>query len=267
MSLEDAKQGLKMLKEAGMVKINFSGGEPFLKAKFLGRLVNYCKYELGLKSVSIVSNGSLIKDKWFEQYGEALDILAISCDSFDEDVNRRIGRGTRSENRKTSHIESLRRVRDLCGTYKVAFKLNTVVNTENYQEDFTAAIQELKPIRWKCFQCLLIDGENSGADALRDARSLIISSDQFDEFVKRHAHIEQLVPECNASMRDSYLILDEYMRFLDCTEGGKKPSKSILDVGVANALDDSGFDVEMFIERGGVYQWSKGKMDPASLEW
>ena len=28
-----------------------------------------------------------------------------------------------------------------------------------------------------------------------------------------------------------------------------------------------GFDEEMFIERGGVYQWSKGKMDPASLEW
>lgn len=26
------------------------------------------------------------------------------------------------------------------------------------------------------------------------------------------------------------------MRFLDCREGSKKPSKSILDVGVSNAL-------------------------------
>lgn len=40
---EEAKQGLKKLKEAGMEKINFAGGEPFLKAEMLGELVMYCK--------------------------------------------------------------------------------------------------------------------------------------------------------------------------------------------------------------------------------
>lgn len=47
------------------------------------------------------------------------------------------------------------------------------------------------------------------------------------------------------------------MRFLDCTGGAKVPSKSILDVGVENALLFSGFDEEMFLKRGGVYKWSK----------
>ncbi len=87
-------------------------------------------------------------------------------------------------------------------------------------------------------------------------------------------------------MRDSYLILDEYvsvqlaqyawdctcklvdinpqMRFLDCTQGRKDPSKSILDVGVANAMKFSGFDEEMFLKRGGRYTWSKGDM---KLDW
>lgn len=52
-----------------------------------------------------------------------------------------------------------------------------------------------------------------------------------------------------------YFILQ--MRFLDCREGGKIPSPSILDVGVKSALNFSGFDEAMFFKRGGVYKWSK----------
>ncbi len=46
-----------------------------------------------------------------------------------------------------------------------------------------------------------------------------------------------MVDESNEKMRDSYLILDEYMRFLDCTQGRKDPSPSILEVGVVKALE------------------------------
>ncbi|KAJ8950257.1 hypothetical protein NQ314_007962, partial [Rhamnusium bicolor] len=74
----------------GMEKINFSGGEPFLplRGRHLGEMVKFCKTELNLPSVSIVSNGSLIKEKWFQEYGEYVDIMAISCDSFIEDTNK-----------------------------------------------------------------------------------------------------------------------------------------------------------------------------------
>lgn len=54
------------------------------------------------------------------------------------------------------------------------------------------------------------------------------------------------------------------MRFLDCTQGRKDPSKSILDVGVENAITFSGFDEKMFFKRGGKYKWSKADMQ---LEW
>lgn len=55
-----------------MEKINFSGGEPFLqdRGEFVGKLVQFCKQELELPSVSIVSNGSLIRKQWFEKYGK-----------------------------------------------------------------------------------------------------------------------------------------------------------------------------------------------------
>jgi hypothetical protein len=58
-------------------------------------------------------------------------------------------------------------------------------------------------------------------------------------------------------MRTSYLLLDEYMRFLDCSGGAKTPTKSILEVGVEAALKQSGFNRELFEKRGGVYDWSR----------
>ena len=64
-----------------MEKINFSGGEPFIhqKGDYLGELVRYCKAELELSGVSIVSNGSLITEKWFSTYGLYFSSFTI-CD-------------------------------------------------------------------------------------------------------------------------------------------------------------------------------------------
>lgn len=42
-SLEDALKGIRLLKDAGMRKINFAGGEPFLYPKILGKMVDFCK--------------------------------------------------------------------------------------------------------------------------------------------------------------------------------------------------------------------------------
>nr|XP_022918330.1 radical S-adenosyl methionine domain-containing protein 2-like [Onthophagus taurus] len=246
---------------AGMKKINFSGGEPFLAKKgiHVGEMVKYCKKALNLDSVTVVTNGSMVTESWFKKYGTYLDIIAVSCDSFHEDTNKEIGRAFSSVKlrEERNHIHQLRKIRDWCLEYNVLFKINTVVNTFNHFEDMREEIQELNPIRWKVFQCLLLDGENVGEKALRNGEKFYISDDLFDQFLKRHNNIKCLVPESNNSMQNSYLILDEYMRFLDCREGAKIPSKSILDIGVKNALKFSGFDEAMFKKRGGVYKWSK----------
>ncbi|KAM9635564.1 S-adenosylmethionine-dependent nucleotide dehydratase RSAD2 isoform 1-T1 [Trichechus inunguis] len=260
--LEEAKRGLLLLKDAGMEKINFSGGEPFIhdRGEYLGKLVKFCKVELQLPSVSIVSNGSLIREKWFKNYGEYLDILAISCDSFDEQVNILIGRGQGKKN----HVENLQKLRTWCRDYRVAFKINSVVNRFNVEEDMNEQIRALNPVRWKVFQCLIIEGENSGKDALREAERFVVSDEEFERFLDRHKEISCLVPESNQKMKDSYLILDEYMRFLNCRNGRKDPSKSILDVGVEAAIKFSGFDEKMFLKRGGKYVWSKADL---KLDW
>jgi len=77
--------------------------------------------------------------------GEYLDILAISCDSFNEETNQMIGR---AQGRK-SHVDNLYKIRNWCQQYKVAFKINSVINTFNIDEDMTEEINQLNPVRWK----------------------------------------------------------------------------------------------------------------------
>jgi len=256
-TIENAKRGLRLLHAHGTRKINFSGGEPFLEPRFLGELCRFCKVELDMESVSIVSNGSKITDLWMSQFGQFVDILAVSCDSFREETNRRIGRGT--ERGTVPHASRMSSIAAMCRTHGIIFKVNSVINAHNWTEDMNAEILALAPKRWKVLQVLMVDGENINAGTrAKDASAMCISDAQFRAFVERHAPCHAiLVPEDNQHMRTSYLILDEYMRFLDCSSGGKIPSRSILDVGVEEALKASGFNEQMFFARGGLYNWSR----------
>ena len=65
--LEDSKRGILLLKNAGMLKLNFAGGEPFLEPDYLGALVVYAK-SIGVQSVSIVTNGSLVTKRFMAAY-------------------------------------------------------------------------------------------------------------------------------------------------------------------------------------------------------
>lgn len=147
---EDAKRGLWLLRQAGMKKLNIAGGEPFLHPKFIGELCRFGKEELGLQSISIVSNGSLIKEKWLRNYGQHLDILAVSCDSFNEATNIKIGRGN------GNNVAELRNIEKWLRKYGIMFKLNTVVCQYNKDEDMAAQVAELNPVRWKVFQVLKV---------------------------------------------------------------------------------------------------------------
>jgi len=262
-SLPNAKKAMALLKASGMKKINFAGGEPFMNADFLGQLARYCKETLQLESVSVVTNGSKVTSKWLKEYGPYLDIMAVSCDSFNDTTNIKIGRGT------GNHLKTFMDLCEMCREHGVMFKVNTVVNRYNFQEDMNAAIEKIKPFRWKCFQVLIVPEENGSERTLRDARRFVISDDEWHLFCGKHKHQECFIPEGNDVMASSYLLLDENLCFLN--KGVAKPTKSILDVGVAEALRDVYWDEEAFQKRGGVYQWSKqdGLEDPVhpELDW
>lgn len=182
-----------------------------------------------------------------------IDVLAISCDSFNAKTNVKIGRGVDGKN-----VEQLQKIAGWCRRFGIKFKINSVVCSLNWDEDMTALLETLQPFRWKGFQCLIVTGENENEERKRDARSFLVTELQWRVFCERHKHLACFVPESNEAMKGSYLILDEYMRFLDKGDGEEKASDSILGVGVRKAMTQVRFDREMFVERGGFYDWTKG---------
>jgi radical S-adenosyl methionine domain-containing protein 2 len=252
--IDEIMRGLRLLRAAGLQKLNIAGGEPFLHPKLLTQMIRYCKEEPGLKSISIVSNGSKIQEKWMRDNAKWLYILAISCNSFNPETNIKIRRGSGGGN-----VDRLFQIAKWCTKYDVVFKLNTVVNTYGWDEDMVANIKKLAPRRWKVFQCLIVGGESDDATRKRDARKFLVTDEQWKTFCDRHEDLECYIPEDNKSMTSSYLNLDEYMCFPDKGEGMIEQSKSLLDVGVTAAMAEVRFDKEASRGRQGIY-WDQLEM-------
>ena len=79
------------------------------------------------------------------------------------------------------------------------------------------------------FQCLLIDGENAGQDAIRNAEGFVITEAEFEDFLQRHKDVPCLVPESNDAvslfeivklgLKSSDILklyLGNHMKFLFC---------------------------------------------------
>lgn len=264
-SVDEAKQALRLLANEGMKKVNFSGGEPFLAPKWLGEVARFCAEELKLESVSIVSNGSRITKEWLVEYGSYIDMIALSLDSTDPNTLEHIGRTEKGGAGKRYQTAVVTAAAQMIRDAGIELRINTTVTKASMDEDMNAIIAALRPKRWKVFQMLLVSGENWGKDQLngRDATDLVITDEEFAQFVERHRHQPALIVEDNDTMRNSYLLLDERLRFLNCRGGDKRPTRPITEIGVQAALLDSGFDEESFHRRSAVYDWSRVKSAPS----
>ncbi len=244
LKLSEKKKIIALLRERGMKKINFAGGEPTLD-RDLGPLIEYSK-SLGL-TTSVVTNGYKLKELLYE-FGKFLDWVGLSIDSSDEKVNKKLGRGN------GSHVKRCFYLAEICHKMGINLKVNTVVTSLNWRENMSKMIIRLNPKRWKVFQVLKIEGENDDA-----VDSLLISKQQFEQFVERHLFLRErginVVFESNEDIIDSYLMVGPSGRFFGDTGGVYRESDPILKVGVEKALQQMQFKIEKLEKRGGIYDW------------
>ena len=248
LSFDDSRRIVRMLSEAGFAKINFAGGEPMLY-KDLDRLIREAKQN-GM-TTSIVTNGIMIDNSWLKDMSGSLDWIALSIDSDNPETHRRSGRAVGNVALPTGkYLELSHSIRQ----HGIRLKINTVVTCHNWNEDMTAFIREAGPERWKIMQALPILGQND-----QNAGSFEITDEQFKEYVERNRSVElegiQVVPEDNDLMTGSYVMIDPLGRFFDNTRGAYTNSRPILEVGMADALQDIDIDPEKFCKRGGNYDW------------
>ena len=240
---------VELLARAGFRKINFAGGEPTL-CPWLPELVLRAK-EHGLVT-SIVTNGSRLDDQWPALVDSGLDWIALSVDTVDPDRLKSLGRAI-SGARPMSEQEYL----CIAGAVKssgMRLKINTVVTSVNWREDFTGFIRAAGPERWKILQALPVEGQNDGKIS-----DLLVTSEQFDAYVRRNRTVEGdgigVVPENNEMMTESYVMVDPAVRFFDNSMGAYRYSGPILGSGVAEVLRQVSIDPERFLRRGGIYDW------------
>ena len=234
---------------AGFEKINFAGGEPTL-CPWLPNLISRAK-QLEM-TTSIVTNGSRITGKWLDSLDGILDWIALSIDTVDSEKLIRTGRAVCGNNPITRE-EYLRLIHDI-KRYGIRLKINTVVTSETWEEDFTGFMRLAKPERWKIFQVLRIKGQNDVHIA-----DFEVTAAQFDAYVQRNRSVEDagitVVPESNELMTESYVMIDPSGRLYDNAQGHYRYSDPILKVGVEDALNQVTIDRQRFDDRLGEYAW------------
>ncbi|MCC5924345.1 MAG: viperin family antiviral radical SAM protein, partial [Crocinitomicaceae bacterium] len=245
---EQAIQVVQQLADLGFEKITFAGGEPTL-CSWLSDLIAIAKQaEL---TTMIVTNGSKLNEKFLLDNQKHLDWIAISVDSLKNETNAAIGRAISG---KTSlHSDYYFDLADKIKQYGYGFKVNTVVNRKNFDENMSDFIRYSKPKRWKIFQVLPMVGQND-----QHIDYFKITDKQFQHFLKNHSDLHNLtalVPENNSQMKGSYAMVDPAGRFYDNVKGTHNYSRPILEIGAEQAIREVNYDFEKFILRDGLYDW------------
>nr|WP_275855985.1 viperin family antiviral radical SAM protein [Sulfurimonas sp. MAG313] len=120
-------------KKYDLVRLNIAGGEPTLSSH-LDYIIKKA-YGFGFK-VSIITNGSCLNDDFILKSVPYLSMFAISVDSLDPEINKKIGRVVKGKTLSPVQlIQSLKEVRDK--NKNILIKINTVVNTYNCDEDMS----------------------------------------------------------------------------------------------------------------------------------
>jgi len=241
--LVKGKEVITGLVELGITKLNFVGGEPLLHPH-LKDLAALAK-DNGL-TTSIVTNGSLLSQAKLLDLRPHLDWIGISIDSSLEGVEATIGRG------RGRHVENTLRACNEVNKAGVKLKVNTVVTKLNFDEDMRPLIAELRPLRWKVFQMLIIAGQKDGFMA-----GLAPTNEEFAIFKRINSDIalgsgEPPTFETSDDMVDSYLMLGPDVSVIQNSNHQYKfiPLETIVRTGLSGIVSP-----KAYFSRGGKYDW------------
>jgi radical S-adenosyl methionine domain-containing protein 2 len=217
-------------------RLNFAGGEPLLHGS---RLISAMRLARSIGfDVSIITNGSRLKERVVASLAPELSLLGLSIDAVAPAVLAAIGRQDRQARRLdlgilARHVAQARRINPA-----LTLKINTVVCAANWHEDLSAVISELAPARWKVLRMLPVVN-----------RDLEVSDMRFRAFVDRHSSLEDVMSvEDSDDMVGSYVMVDPSGRFFQnrlCAPGYDY-SPPILDVGAADAFARVGWSALKF---------------------
>jgi len=225
LSREEKIQIITKLIASGLNEITFIGGEPTL-CQELGQLIKYAKKQ-NVKT-KIVTNGTGLTEAFLTEMAGYLDYITISVDSVNANILKTIGRQGRNlvvdENFYKDIVKNV---------HKFGYKLNinTVVTSENVNDDLTQFINYAAPRRWKLFQYVAVNGKSP---------EFSVNNLDFAAFCgfqkKKVSPVTQVFAASKKFIKGSCTMINHDGRFFDIADGSYNYSEPILEVGVESAF-------------------------------
>ncbi len=248
LSKREQSRLIKELAKKGCEKLNFAGGEPTL-IQDLPDLLKISK-NLGLFT-SLISNGTGLTKKFLTNSYKNIDLIGLSIDSSNEEINYQLGRCMTNNNEKIkpySHVNLIKNRVELIKRFNIPLKINTVVTSLNWNEDLTDLISQLNPIRWKVLELTLI----SEAKFAFTSKFENVKGWQFEKFIQTHKNLNPII-ESNDITKESYLMISPNGKFFQNSFGEYYYSDSILEIGTRKAFEQIKFSFDNFKIRGADY--------------
>ena len=245
LSLKESLKLIRILAENGCKKINFAGGEPTL-INHLPELITYSK-NLGL-FVSIISNGTGINRKFMEKCYRKLDLIGLSIDSLNNNIEANLGRILKVDSKNYSHVQLIQQKIKLIKEFEIAIKINTIVSPLNWDENISDFIQFINPMRWKVLEVHHLKGIND--NFFTEFGNL--KPHQFQSFIEKHRQLNPVF-ESSKMILDSYCMITPDGRFYQDTNHQHHYSQPILDVGIIEAFQQIIYQENKYRERDGEY--------------
>ena len=243
--LEDAKRVVDAVRDYFVAngiedgRINIAGGEPMLYPH-LEEILCYIK-ESGM-SVSIITNGSRLTAAFCERMAGVLNMVGISIDAANQEVNERVGRCCRGA---TPDFEELKRAADVMHANGIKLKINTVVSKLNLSEDMASVYELLGPDKVKLVCVHKVENINGGMG------DLIPTAEEYIDFVQRNGAIRncRVVLEGPGYMQNAYFMINPQGEVFMNERGEEKKYGSCLQRSLNEIFESMPLDVEKYFER------------------
>lgn len=173
-------------------RINIAGGEP-MTCSYLQDIIDYINEKKII--ASIITNGSLLTEKFICNNKKKLSMIGISIDSISPNTNILLGR---CQGRKTFDYARLCRFCKLIKDNKIILKINTVVSKLNTNEDITKLLLDVQPDRFKILQML---------PTTPFANQNCVSDIEFAEYITKYDAFHPVI-EKQKNIKKAYLIID-----------------------------------------------------------
>ena len=173
-------------------RINIAGGEP-TTCEYLQEIIDYIVNH-NIKA-SLITNGSLLTEKFVCANKNKLTMIGISIDSIKAETNRMLGRYCGND------VFDNKRLVNICNCIKengITLKINVVVSKINQNEDIRQLLHEVNPDRFKILQMLPTN---------QLAEKNTISDSEFELYLKKYSDFKY-VSEKITNIRNAYVIID-----------------------------------------------------------